>query len=127
VHEIERGLWRNLQQPEDSPLTVTRRAPRQVRMFSTPTQVNCSLDTRNNRTILELIAADRPGLLSEVGKVFRAERVAINGAKIMTVGERAEDVFYITDMEGRPLQPGAFERVQESLVRALDRRDPARV
>jgi [protein-PII] uridylyltransferase len=62
-----------------------------------------------------------------VGKVFRAERVAINGAKIMTVGERAEDVFYITDMEGRPLQPGAFERVQESLVRALDRRDPARV
>jgi 2,3,4,5-tetrahydropyridine-2,6-dicarboxylate N-succinyltransferase len=28
--------------------------------------------------------------------VFKAERVAITGAKIMTVGERAEDVFYIT-------------------------------
>ena len=47
IKEIERGLWRNLQQPEDSPLTVTRRAPRQVRMFSTPTQVNFSLDARN--------------------------------------------------------------------------------
>ena len=104
IREIERGLWRNLQQPEDSPLTVTRRAPRQVRMFSTPTQVNFSLDSRNNRTILELIAADRPGLLSEVGKVFKTERIAINGAKIMTVGERAEDVFYITDMEGRRAQ-----------------------
>jgi [protein-PII] uridylyltransferase len=126
INEIERGLWRNLQQPEDSPLTVTRRAPRQVRMFSTPTQVNFSLDTRNNRTIMELIAADRPGLLSEVGKVFRAERVAVNGARIMTVGERAEDVFYITDMDGRPLQQGAFEKVQESLVRALDRRDTGR-
>ncbi len=126
LREMERGLWRNLQQPEDSPATVTRRAPRQVRMFSTPTQVNFSLDTRNDRTILELVAADRPGLLCEVGKVFKAERVAINGAKIMTVGERAEDVFYITDMDGRLLKDEACRRVQDSLVRALDRRDMAR-
>jgi [protein-PII] uridylyltransferase len=126
IREIERGLWRNLQQAEDSPLTVTRRAPRQVRMFSTPTQVNFSLDTRNNRTILELIAADRPGLLSEVGKVFKAERVAINGAKIMTVGERAEDVFYVTDIDGRPLPHEACQRVQDALVRGLDRRDAVR-
>jgi [protein-PII] uridylyltransferase len=127
IGDIERGLWRNLQQPEDSPLTVTRRAARQVRMFSTPTQVNCSVDARNGRTILELIAADRPGLLSEVGKVFKAERVAIHGAKIMTVGERAEDVFYITDSNGYILADEACQRVQDALVRALDRRDPSRV
>jgi [protein-PII] uridylyltransferase len=126
LREIEQGLWRNLQQPEDSPAVVTRRAPRQVRMFSTPTQVNFSVDSRNGRTILELIAADRPGLLSEVGKVFRTERVAINGAKIMTVGERAEDVFYITDAEGGLLQEEACQRVQDSLVRALDRREAGR-
>src|SRR6202167_2499149 len=127
IREIERGLWRNLQQPEDSPATVTRRAPRQVRMFSTPTQVNFSIDNRNGRTILELIAADRPGLLSEVGKVFRTERVAINGGKIMTVGERAEDVFYITDAEGGLLQEEACQRLQDSLVRALDQRHTGRI
>ncbi len=126
IGEIERGLWRALQQDEDLPPAVTRRAPRQVRMFSTPTQVNFSIDSRNARTILELIAADRPGLLSEVGKVFRAERVAINGAKIMTVGERAEDVFYITGADGGLLPEEVCGRVQESLVRALDRRDAAR-
>jgi [protein-PII] uridylyltransferase len=126
IGEIERGLWLNLKQSENSPLTVTRRAPRQVRMFSTPTQVNFSLDSRNNRTILELVAADRPGLLSEVGKVFKAERVAIKGAKIMTVGERAEDVFYISDMDGQVLQDEACRRVQDSLTRALDRRDGPR-
>jgi len=127
IREIERGLWRNLQQPEDSPLTVTRRAARQVRMFSTPTQVNFSIDSRNGRTILELVAADRPGLLSEVGKVFKAERIAIHGAKIMTVGERAEDVFYITDSSGCILQENSCQQVQDSLVRALDRRDTTRV
>jgi [protein-PII] uridylyltransferase len=123
IRDIELSLGRNLKQAEESPATVTRRAPRQVRMFSTPTQVNYTLDNRNDRTILELVAADRPGLLSEVGKVFKAEHVTINGAKIMTVGERAEDVFYITDTEGRLLQEEACQRVQDSLVRALDRRD----
>ncbi|HEX3602987.1 MAG TPA: [protein-PII] uridylyltransferase [Steroidobacteraceae bacterium] len=126
IHDIERGLWRVLQQVEDSPPAVTRRAPRQVRMFWTPTQVNFSVDSRNQRTILELVAADRPGLLSEVGKVFRAERVAIAGAKIMTVGERAEDVFYITGADGGLLQDEVCRRVQESLMQALDRRDVAR-
>jgi [protein-PII] uridylyltransferase len=126
IREIERGLKHALEEPPDAPLTVTRRAPRQVRMFSTPTQVNFSLDTRNNRNILELVAADRPGLLSEVGKVFKTLGVFINGAKIMTVGERAEDVFYITDQDDKLLQPEACERVQDALVRALDRRDSAR-
>jgi [protein-PII] uridylyltransferase len=123
VREIERGLWRVLQQAEDSPPAVTRRAPRQVRMFWTPTQVNFGVDSRNDRTILELIAADRPGLLSEVGKVFRAERIAINGAKIMTVGERAEDVFYITREDGGLLKEESCQRVQEALMQALDRRE----
>jgi [protein-PII] uridylyltransferase len=126
IREIELGLRRALHKTEDTAMVVTRRAPRQVRMFSTPTQVNFTLDTRNNRTILELIAADRPGLLSEVGKVFKAERVAINGAKIMTVGERAEDVFYITDTDGWLLPEEACRRVQDALVLALDRRDMAR-
>ncbi len=128
IRDIERGLTRALEQPNEAPLTVTRRAPRQVRMFSTPTQVNLSLDARNGRTILELVAADRPGLLSEVGKVFKDEHVAIAGAKIMTVGERAEDVFYVTDDDGRELGEDACRRVQEALTRALDRRDgPPRI
>ncbi|MDE2306113.1 MAG: [protein-PII] uridylyltransferase, partial [Gammaproteobacteria bacterium] len=126
IREIESGLWRNLREAEDAPVAVTRRAPRQVRMFSTPTRVNFALDERNNRTILELVAADRPGLLSDVGKAFKDERVAIDGAKIMTIGERAEDVFYVTDTEGRPLDPAARGRIEEALMQSLDRRDGAR-
>ncbi len=127
LQEIERGLWRNLQDASDRPLAVTRRAPRQVRMFSTPTQVNFSLDTKNRRSILELIAGDRPGLLSEVGKIFRSHGVDIHGAKIMTVGERAEDVFYVTGERNEPLAEEHQRELQEALAQALDRREPARV
>ena len=59
--------------------------------------------------------------------MFKAERVAINGAKIMTVGERAEDVFYITATDGSQLLEESFTRVKDALVRALDRRDTLRV
>src|SRR5687768_17998947 len=35
-------------------------------------------------------------------------------AKIMTVGERAEDVFYITDPDKNPLNEGAAQRLKRS-------------
>ena len=96
-----------------------------MRVFTTSTQVTLSEDSGNHRTILELVAADRPGLLSEIGLVLWQERVDLHGAKIMTVGERAEDVFYLTDENGQPLDETLRTRLAEALTRALDRRDAA--
>src|SRR5579871_3017561 len=59
--EIEQALWRSVQGPEDAPLSVSRRAPRQARMFNTVTQIAVSVDERNHRSVLELTAGDRPG------------------------------------------------------------------
>src|SRR6187399_1659875 len=50
VEEMEQSLWNSLRRPEDSPLGVSRRAPRQVRMFNTPTRVTITLDARNHRS-----------------------------------------------------------------------------
>jgi [protein-PII] uridylyltransferase len=122
AHEIEQQLWRALQTDETQLPVVTRRAPRQVRMFTTPTQITFSADPVRQRTLIELIAGDRPGLLSEVGKVFLDGRVDVITAKIMTIGERAEDVFYVADDQGRPLSEEACKRLQEQLAGALDRR-----
>ena len=120
IGEIERALWRSLQRPEDAPLAVSRRAPRQVRMFSTPTQIAISVDERNRRSVLELVAGDRPGLLCDVGKVLLEERVDLQAAKISTIGERAEDVFYITDLAQQPLDD-AGARTQPAAARSSRR------
>ena len=53
------------------------------------------------------------------------ERIELHAAKIMTVGERAEDVFYVTDFENRPLSGAAAEQLKERLVQALDQRQAA--
>ncbi|HEX5648076.1 MAG TPA: [protein-PII] uridylyltransferase [Steroidobacteraceae bacterium] len=123
AQQIELQLRRVLQSSEADLPVVTRRAPRQVRMFSTPTQISFSEDPLQNRTVLEIIAGDRPGLLSEIGKVFLAEQIDVVTAKVMTIGERAEDVFYVTDGKGRPLGEPARKRLQDSLTAALDRRE----
>ncbi|MGC4027578.1 MAG: [protein-PII] uridylyltransferase [Steroidobacteraceae bacterium] len=119
--EVEASLWRSLRRPEESPLAVSRRTPRQVRMFNTPTQITISTDMRNNRSVLELVAGDRPGLLCDVGKVLWEEGVDLQGARIGTIGERAEDVFYVTDPAQQPLSAAAAERLERKLIAALHR------
>ena len=94
-------------------------------MFHTPTLIALSVDERNRRSVLELTAGDRPGLLCEVGQVLMQELIELHAAKIMTVGERAEDVFYLTDFENRPLSSAAAERLKERLIQALDERQAA--
>ena len=81
IGEIERALWRALQHPDEAPVTVTRRVPRQARMFRTSTQIAVTVDERNRRSVLELVAGDRPGLLCDVGKVLMEERVDLLAAQ----------------------------------------------
>ncbi len=122
IRDIEQQLSHALSKPDNVAVTVTRRAPRQVRMFTTATQVTFSEDPVNGRTIVEIIAGDRPGLLSQVAQVFMAEGVRIYTSKIMTVGERAEDVFYVTDQAGGPLNEPAKQQLAQRITETLDRR-----
>jgi [protein-PII] uridylyltransferase len=46
--------------------------------------------------MLSVTGGDRPGLLSCVARVFIKHRVRLHNAKIVTLGERAEDVFIVS-------------------------------
>jgi [protein-PII] uridylyltransferase len=120
--EIEQALWGSLQRPEEAPMAVSRRAARQVRSFKTTTQITLTVDERNRRSVLELVAGDRPGLLCDVGKVLWEERVDLHAARIATLGERAEDVFYVTDRAQQPLDDATAERLRTRLTAVLDQR-----
>jgi len=119
--KIKQRLTAAIRAGEDATLQITRKVPRQVRMFSTATQVDFAADRANQRTVMELTAGDKPGLLAETGKALRDENVFIRMAKIVTVGERAEDVFYITDSHGHMLTNEQEESLRERLKQAIDR------
>jgi len=118
--EIQDALAQAIANPEISEIKVTRRQSRRTRAFSVPTQVYFRHE--GTRTVMELITADRPGLLSTVGEVFRKRGILVETAKIGTIGERAEDVFFITDTEHKPItDKSMFHQLRQVLTRVLDR------
>jgi len=124
VAEIERKLRSALGAPEDSPTSVSRRASRQARVFNTALQIALNVDERNHRTVLELTAGDRPGLLCDIGKVLWEEGAELQAAKIATFGERAEDVFYLA-ANGGALSETAAAQLRARLFDALKPRQAA--
>jgi len=68
---------------------------------------------------LDRVAGDRPGLLFQIAKIFDQERVALQNAKILTVGERAEDVFFVTNFERQPLDDASADRLGKALREGL--------
>ncbi len=54
-------------------------------------------------TVLEVRAGDRPGLLYRLGRALALMGVSIRGARVVTLGAEAVDVFYLQDSAGQPL------------------------
>ncbi len=98
----------------------TRRAqPRHLRHFRFPPQIR--FDQRDGHTLLSLVCTDRPGLLADVTRVLRLQRVRVHDARIATFGERAEDVFQITDERDLALvDPQQQEALRAALLACID-------
>ena len=78
-------------------------------------------DIRSGSTMLEVISPDRPGLLARIARVFIEFGIRLNNARIATLGERVEDIFFITDQEGIALcDPDFCATLQATLREQLD-------
>jgi [protein-PII] uridylyltransferase len=92
-----------------------------LRFFSLATQTSISQDETKNYTILEVITADRPGLLAIIGNIFIDFGIELINAKISTLGERVEDVFFITDNNRQPLLDETLcNQLQQAIREKLD-------
>jgi [protein-PII] uridylyltransferase len=119
IEKVRRNIIRVLSS-RTAPPKVLRPVPRRARMFSTKTKISFAEDLGRRRTVLEIVAADRPGLLNIVGQVFIDYSVDIETAKILTIGERAEDVFYVVDTNGEPLTAAVCDELKSRLASRLD-------
>ncbi|MEO1036362.1 MAG: [protein-PII] uridylyltransferase [Pseudomonadota bacterium] len=99
--------------------TVSRRRSRRARAFTTALDIRFAGIDDVGRTVMELDGPDRPGLLSTVGETFAETDVDISMAKIVTIGEKAEDVFYLTGLDDRPLTDEQIRQLRERLLERL--------
>jgi [protein-PII] uridylyltransferase len=69
--------------------------------------------------VVEVNARDRAALLGGLARALFELRTAVHSAHIATYGERAVDVFYLTDLAGEKIEsPARLKAIQSRLLRA---------
>jgi len=100
---------------------ISRRVPRQHQHFPIKTHLEFKQDQLDQRTVMEIITADRPGLLSLIGRAFADCEIKLLNARITTLGSRAENVYYITDRNNQPLTNSLItECLKKAIHKYLD-------
>lgn len=117
-HELSRYL---IEQPAGLATftnVAVRRPSRMSRAFPVPPVVELYPDDNKHNWRLEITATDRPGLLGDIAKIFVEYGLEIQTAKVMTLGDRVEDVFVISgETLMQPRSQRSFERaVLDSLT-----------
>ena len=111
---IEKALRGDLRLPE----VVAKRATGKARLkaFAVVPEVTINNGWSNRYTMVEVIGLDRPGLLFELTATLSKLNLNIGSAHVATFGERAVDVFYVTDLFGAKITSATR---QATIKRAL--------
>jgi len=78
--------------------------------------------TRNKKwdlTQLEINVIDKQGLLSNIAYIFHQLNIRLINARITTMGERVEDIFFISNDKNQPLSVGEQKRLKLALEEKL--------
>ena len=114
------ALKKALSQSDKYPGLMQRRIPRQLRHFDIENTVDISLNEALQQNMVEIATLDHPGLLAKVGGLFMMQGLDIHSARIATLGERAEDIFFVTKKDGTPMNADEAETFAAQLKSALD-------
>jgi [protein-PII] uridylyltransferase len=97
-----------------------RRESRQAKHFPITSKVFFHKDPLSRYTIIELITTDQPGLLASIGQLFNDLEIQLHDAKITTIGSRVEDMFYVSDMQLRPItDEKTLQKIKSEILMTL--------
>jgi [protein-PII] uridylyltransferase len=119
---IEDVLEGKLRLPE----VVARRAAgrSKARPFVVEPEVIINNQWSDRYTVIEVSGLDRPGLLYELTTAISKLNLNIASAHVATFGERARDVFYVTDLLGAQINaPTRQAAIKSALVHLLANED----
>lgn len=109
----------------DVDLNKETRLNRRLKPFNVPSQVLISNALSDKFTVIELSGLDRTGLLYLLTKELADLNLSIGSAHIGTYGEKAVDVFYVTDLTGdKIISKQRQNRIQMRLMEILDNDAP---
>ena len=89
------------------------------RHFDDQIKIIFSHNDKWNLTQLELNIIDKQGLLSNIAYIFYQFDINLINARISTVGERVEDIFFISNKDKKPLSENEKQLLKEKLKQKL--------
>jgi [protein-PII] uridylyltransferase len=120
IRHIEESLVQALKSSSIYQPVTNKRTPRRLKAFDRPTEIHFEQDYLNSRTVMEISAMDRPGLLSIVANVIATLHINITHAKISTLGEKIDDIFYLTTPEGKNItDQSLLEQLEKRMIESL--------
>ncbi|MCF9034642.1 [protein-PII] uridylyltransferase [Acinetobacter nectaris] len=117
---VKNALIEALSHLDQYPNLMQRRIPRQLRHFNIENKVSIRFDASLQKNIVEISTLDHPGLLAKIGGLFMMQGLDIHSAKIVTLGEKAEDIFFVTKKDDIPLSEEESNLLTQQLKAALD-------
>ena len=97
------------------------RLNRRLKPFSVPGQVLVSNALSKKFTVIEVSGLDRTGLLHSLTRAISDLNLTIGSAHIGTYGEKAVDVFYVTDLMGDQIDARSRQkRIHDRLMAVLE-------
>lgn len=110
-HELAAALSNHQTNHSSASPSTIKRPSRLSRAFPFAPIVELQPDEGSQNWRLAIVATDRPGLLADLAHTFTRFGVSLQMAKVMTLGERVEDVFVISSHSlAQPVQQRQFER-----------------
>jgi [protein-PII] uridylyltransferase len=115
--QVEHELAEWIAQRHELPAPVKGRMSRQSRHFPVTPEVRLLPDERGSRYLLSVTATDRLGLLYSIARVLTRHNLNVHTAKVLTLGERAEDIFLVSGAELG--QERSQIEIEQDLLQAL--------
>ncbi|RUT30191.1 [protein-PII] uridylyltransferase [Arsenicitalea aurantiaca] len=96
---------------------------RRLKPFSLPADVLVSNALSEKFTVIEVSGLDRTGLLHQLTREIADLNLTIGSAHIGTYGEKAVDVFYVTDLTGQKIVSKTRQKkIRDALLAVFARR-----
>ena len=118
--KVKEALVEALSHSDQYPGIMQRRIPRHLRHFDVQNTVDIVLNPTLQQHMVEISTLDQPGLLARIGAIFMQQGLDIHSAKIATLGERAEDIFFVTKKNDVLMSHDEVKAFAETLKAALD-------
>ncbi len=99
-------------------INLSKFTPKSEKLFKIKPKVIILESSNDDESMIEVICRDRHGLLASIAKILLSLDISINAAKIVTIGARAENTYWL-NIDQKALNNEQLDQLKNKLLESL--------